>query len=276
MGYYWPSMIADVVDYARRCKACQIYANFIQQSSEFLHPTAASYPFEAWGIDIIGPINPPSVKGHRFILAITDYFSKWAEAIPLIEVKTSNVVSFIKHHVIYHFGIPRRIIHDNGPQFASQAFYRFCDKNRIQNLASTAYNPAANSLAEAFNKTIIKLLKKFVFSDKRDWNEKLGEYLWAYRTTVRTPTSFTPFSLVYGCEAVLLLEIQILSLRIAIANELTTENNDRFRLRELEGLDEKRLQAQQHIELYQAGISRTFNRKVKERVFKVGVLVLAV
>jgi len=105
-----------------------------------------------------------------FILAIIDYFSKWAEAIPLIEVKTSNVVNFIKYYVIHRFGVPRRIIHDNGPQFASQVFYRFCNKYQIQNMASTTYNPTANSLAEAFNKTIIKLLKKFILSSKRDWN----------------------------------------------------------------------------------------------------------
>jgi len=47
-------------------------------------------------------------------------------------------------------------------------------------VVSTAYNPAANGLAEAFNKTIIKLLKKFNFSSKRDWNEKLNECIWAY------------------------------------------------------------------------------------------------
>ena len=111
------------------------------------------------------------MKGHRFILAITDYFSKWVETIPLIEVKTFNVVNFIKHHVIYRFGVPRRIIHDNGPQFTSQVFYRFYNKYQIQNVASIAYNPTANSLAEAFNKTIIKLLMKFISSSKRDWNE---------------------------------------------------------------------------------------------------------
>jgi len=83
----------------------------------------------------------------------------WAEA-PLADIKTSNAVNFIKHHVIHRFGIPRWIIHDNGPQFASQSFYRFCDKYQIQNVASTSYNYAANGLAEAFNKTIIKLLKK--------------------------------------------------------------------------------------------------------------------
>ena len=82
-------------------------------------------------MDIVGPISPPSAKGHRFILAITDYFSKWAEAIPLREVKTSDVIKFIKHHVIYRYDVPRRIIHDNGTQFDSHTFTRFCDKFRI-------------------------------------------------------------------------------------------------------------------------------------------------
>ena len=57
----------------------------------------------------------------------------------------------------------------------------------MQNVVLTAYNPAANGLAEAFNKTIIILLKKFISSSKQDWNEKLSESLWAYRMTVRTP-----------------------------------------------------------------------------------------
>ena len=276
LGYYWPTMIADAAAYAKSCKACQIHADFRHQPPELLHPTAASWPFDAWGMDIVGPISPPSSKGHRFILAITDYFSKWSEAIPLVEVKTANVVNFIKHHVIYRFGVPRRIVHDNGPQFVSQAYSRFCNKYRIQDVASTAYNPAANGLAEAFNKTIIKLLKKFVSTSKQDWHEKLGECLWAYRTTVRNATGSTPFSLVYGCEAVLPLEIQMSSLRISLATKMTKEDNHRLRLQELEALDEKRLQAQQHIELYQARMSRAFNKKVKERVFQVGDLVLAV
>jgi len=85
------------------------------------------------------------------------------------------VVNFITHHVIHCFGVPWRIIHDNGPQFASQSFYRFCDKYQIYNVTSTTYNPTTNGLAKAFNKMIIKLLKKFVSSSKRDWNEKLSE-----------------------------------------------------------------------------------------------------
>jgi len=78
------------------------------------------------------------------------------------------VVNFIKYYIVHLFGVPRWIIHENGPQFASQSFYLFCDKYQIQNVASIAYNLAANGLAEAFNKTIIKLIKNFVSTSKRD------------------------------------------------------------------------------------------------------------
>jgi len=68
LGYYWPTMIADAIQYVRRYKACQIHADFIHQPSELLHPTVASWLFEAWGIDVVRPISPSSTKGHRFIL----------------------------------------------------------------------------------------------------------------------------------------------------------------------------------------------------------------
>jgi len=93
---------------------------------------------------------------------------------------------------------------------------------------------------------------------------------------VRNPTYNTPFSLVYECKVVIPLEIQIPSLRVALATQLTDEDNHRLHLQELEALDEKRLQAQQRIELYQARISKAFNKKVKERIFQKRDLVLAV
>jgi len=105
------------------------------------------------------------------------------------------------------------------------------------------YYPAANSLAEAFNKTIEKLLKKFVSKSQRDWDDKLGEYLWAYHTMMRTPTKAMSFSLVYGCEVVLPLEIQIPSLQVALTTRMTAEEKHRLRLQELEALDDKCLQA---------------------------------
>ena len=72
------------------------------------------------------------------------------------------------------------------------------------------------------------------------------------------------------------LEIQILSLHITLAIELTHKDKHQLCLHELEALDDKRLQAQQEIELYQARITKAFNKKVKKQIFKKGDHVLAV
>ncbi|XP_019240297.1 PREDICTED: uncharacterized protein LOC109220284 [Nicotiana attenuata] len=229
MGYYWATMVKDCMDYAKRCQACQFHANYIHQPPEPFHPTVASWPFDAWGLDVVGPL-PKSSMGHMYILAATDYFSKWAEAVPLKEVKKETVVDFIKSYIIFRYGIPRYIITDNGTPF----------DNKL----------------------------KVVAKNKRDWHERIGEALWAYRTTFRTATQATPYSLVYGVEAVLPLEQQIPSLRIAIQEGLTSEENAQLRLAELEEMDEKRLEAQQKLECYQARLARAFNKKIYECTFK--------
>src|SRR3954464_9412084 len=117
-------------------------------------------------------------------------------------------------------------------------FSRFCNKFRIQSVSPTAYYPPVNVLAEAFKKTIAKILKKFISQSQCDWDEKLGECLWAYRTTVGISTKATPFSLVYRCEAVLPLRIQIPSLRIALASSMTKEEKHKQRLAQLKKLDD--------------------------------------
>ncbi|KAM1727408.1 hypothetical protein ACFX12_018051 [Malus domestica] len=275
MGYYWPSMVKDCLEYAKRCQACQFHANFIHQPPEPLHPTAASWPFNAWGLDVVGPITPKSSAGEAYILAATYYFSKWAEAIPLREVKKETVVRFIKEHIIHRYGVPRYIITDNGKQFSNRLVDELCEKYKFKQHKSSMYHAPANGLAEAFNKTLCNLLKKVIGRTKRDWHERISKALWAYRTTHRTPTQAMPYSLVYGVEAVLPLESQIPSLRMAIQECLTEKENAKLRLQELEALDERRLEAQQHLECYQARLSKAFNKKVRPRSFQTGDLVLA-
>ena len=70
-----------------------------------------------------------------------------------------------------------------------------------------------NSVVEAANKNIKNIIQKMTVTYK-DWHEMLPFSLHSYRTTVRTSTGETPFSWVYGMEAVLPIEVQIPSLRI--------------------------------------------------------------
>ncbi|XP_070054484.1 uncharacterized protein [Nicotiana tomentosiformis] len=100
--------------------------------------------------------------------------------------------------------------------------------------------------------------------------------IWKKLCGHRTPTQATPYSLIYGVEAVLPLERQIPSLRLAIQEGITDEENARLRLEELEAFDEKRLEAQQSLECYQVRLSRIFNKRVRPRFFQVGDQVLEV
>ncbi|XP_070041213.1 uncharacterized protein [Nicotiana tomentosiformis] len=138
------------------------------------------------------------------------------------------------------------------------------------------YNATANGLDKAFNKTLCNLLKKVISKSKLYWNDHMEEALWAYRTTHRTPTQVILYSLVYGIEVVLPLVRQMPSLRLDIQEGITDEENARLRLIEFESLDEKRLEAQQTLEYYQARWSHTFNKRVRPRSFQVGDQVLAI
>jgi hypothetical protein len=105
VGYYWPWIMADCIKIAKSCHNCQIHDNFKHLQLVPLHPMVPSWPFDAWRIDVIGAIEPPSARGHHFILTAMDYFSKWAEAIPLREVESDNIINFLKRQIIYHFGV---------------------------------------------------------------------------------------------------------------------------------------------------------------------------
>lgn len=274
LGYYWPSMITDCMKVAKHCHQCQVHGVVLHQPPCVLHPMMSSWPFESWGTDVIGPIDPPSSQGHRFILAAIDYFSKWEEAIPLRHVTSQHVLKFFRDHIVYRFGIPRRIISDNGTTFKSTKINNFVRRHNIEWRYSTIYYPQANGLAEAFNKTLIRILKKSLDDNKRQWHEKMVEALWAYRTTYRTPTKSTPYSLVFGTEAILPIEVQFPSLRTLAHEGISSEHGAHLRLEELSALEEKRILAQQELELYKARMIQAHDKLVRPRTFRVGDLVL--
>ncbi|XP_058078141.1 uncharacterized protein LOC131226577 [Magnolia sinica] len=228
-----------------RCHECQIHGDVVHVPPEALHQTVTSWPFAAWGLDVIGLINPPSSKGNQYILAVTDYFCKWTEAIALRNVKEKDVVNFIRHVIIYRHGIPKKIVTDNSNPFKNRDMEKLCQKFGIHYLFSTPYYPPVNGLVEVFNKTIMRILKRTVTRNKRDWDERLQEaLLWVYRTTHRTATSTTPYSLVYGVKAVIPIEIRVTSLRVVVHQSITNDENVKIRLKELDLLDKKRLAAQ--------------------------------
>src|ERR1700733_12363691 len=89
--------------------------------------------------------------------------------------------------------------------------------------SSTPYYPQANSQVEAVNKVLVTMLQRTVGMHKSNWHLMLFSVLWAYRTSVKDATSFTPFQLVYGLEATLPIECEIPSLKLVV--ELLPKTN---------------------------------------------------
>ncbi|KAG7579724.1 Integrase catalytic core [Arabidopsis thaliana x Arabidopsis arenosa] len=272
MGYYWPTMITDCVKFAQKCKRCQLHAPMIHQPSELFSSISAPYPFMRWSMDIIGPLHR-STRGAQYLLVSTDYFSKWIEAEAYASIKDSAVNTFIWKNIICRYGVPYEIVTDNGPQFISHEFEAFCSEWGIKVSYSTPQYPQGNGQAEAANKTIFSNLKKRLSHLKGGWYDELQPVLWAYRTTPRRPTGETPFSLVYGMEAVVPAELNVPGLRRTEA-PLNEEENSAMLDDSLDTINERRDQALIRIQNYQQAAARYYNSKVKSRPFFVGDYVL--
>jgi transposase InsO family protein len=126
-------------------------------------------------MDMIDKINPPSSKGHQYILAITDYFTKWVEAIPMKSVTSKDVINFIKEHVIHRFGIPQTITTDGGWVFISEEFRKFTTGVGIKLIRSSPYYAQANGQAGVSNQSLIKLIKRKIDEHPRHCHEVLLE-----------------------------------------------------------------------------------------------------
>ena len=135
-----------------------------------MNPIIKPWPFRGWGIDMIGQINPPSSKGHKFILVATDYFTKWVEAVPLKKVDSGDEIQFVKEYIVYQFGVPQTITTDQGSIFVSDEFVKFADSMGIKLLNSSPYYAQANGQAEASNKNLIKLIKRKISDFPRQWH----------------------------------------------------------------------------------------------------------
>ncbi|CAL9011308.1 unnamed protein product [Prunus brigantina] len=246
IGYYWPTMKKDAHDFVKKCHTCQIHANLNMRTP---------WPFHTWGLDLIGTIHPPS-DGYIWILTATEYFTKWVEAIPLRKATGAAVSNFIRECIVCRFGIPYKMVTDNGTPFVNKQVSSTLSGYGIKHRRSTPYYPQGNGQAEATNKTILRILSKMIYD----------------------ATGFSPYSLVYGSEAISPVEITIPTARIAAVNDLEwdTKTCSDWRLLDLKAVDERRMEAERRMALYHKTVAQAYNRTVKPQAFKQGDLVLKV
>ena len=228
------------------------------------------WPFAQWGLDIVGPF-PKAAGNKRYLLVGTDYFTKRVEAEPLANIRDVNAKRFVCRNIVTRFGVSRTLVLDNGLQFDSKAFRRYCCELGIANRYSTPAYPQGNKQAKASNKVIVNGLKKRLDDAKGRWVEELSHVLWAYRTTPRRSTGETPFIMTYGAKTMIPLEANFPTLR---TNSFTPSSNDELLGESLDLIEERRERATIHLAYYHQKLKQGYDVNVKLRPLALGDLVL--
>ena len=147
--------------------------------------------------------------------------------------------------------------------------------NLIANLSEDIYStlayPQGNGQAEAVNKVIVNGLKKRLDDVKGKWVEELSHILWTYRIMLRRSTEETPFSITYGAEAVIPLEIGFPTLRTSSFN---SSSNDELLEKSLDFIEERRESAMVQLAYYQHKLKQGYDANIKLRPLVSGDLVL--
>lgn len=199
MNYYWPKMKKDVATYVNRCKVCQ-KVKYDQQGPVGLmgERRGVGAPWQMIAADLIGPF-PRSLKGNKYLLVVTDTFTKLTLLKPLRAATAKLVSSYLEDDIFMTYGVPKYIICDNGSEFIGSPMKRLQDEYRVKLLFNASRHPQANP-AERVNKNVVTMLRAYIGENQRQWDELVPKISFALRTAVHESTGYSPAFLNFGRE----------------------------------------------------------------------------
>lgn len=159
--------------------------------------STACRPFEKIFMDIVGPINPISSEGFRYIFTANCDLSKYSIGVPLFDCSALETARALVHGLILRFGIPKIVVSDNGSNFIAETMKEVMKLLKIKKILTTPYHPQSNQV-ERYHRSLSSYLKAFVDNEKSDWAKYLDFALFSYNNTCNSTTGFAPNELVFG------------------------------------------------------------------------------
>ena len=203
--FYWPRIKSDVSLWCKKCTVCAR----IKAGPRFKAPmqyVPTGNKFDRVYMDILGEL-PETDRGNKYILVVTDGFTKWTQALPLPDQKAQTVADALMTHVISLFGVPKQIHTDQGRNFESGLFQELCTLLGIEKSRTTPYRPQSDGQTERFNRTLQQMLKSYVNEAQNDWDDHLPYVVMAYRATRHDSTNLTPNLMFLGTENLLPVDL---------------------------------------------------------------------
>ena len=170
---YWHQVHEDVKLWVAQCDICQSTKPSTKKSKAPLGRMTAGAPLDRLCTDILGPL-PTTPRGNKFVLVVTDSFTKWTEVFAVPDETAETCARVILNEVICRFGCPLAIHSDQGRSYESNIFKEFCQLLEIHITHTSPKNPKCNGQTERFNRTLLPMIRAFIQGQQKQWDLYLG------------------------------------------------------------------------------------------------------
>lgn len=206
--FFWHGMRNDIEQWCKKCDVCASRKRPAKQPKSAMSQYNVGAPLERVAMDIVGPL-PRSNSGNKYILMISDYFTKWMMAIPVRNQEAETIAKKFVERFVSVFGIPRQIHTDQGTNFESNLFKEMCRILGSEKTRTTPMRPQSDGLVERANRTIQNMLASFVNTQQKDWDQYLTILTMAYNTAKQESTGYPPCVLMFGRDLTMPIDLMM-------------------------------------------------------------------
>ena len=200
LKWFWPGMTNQVRRSIKTCEVCQLAKHSNPQRRSTNRHLTAGRPWQWVAVDLVGPL-PETPRQNKWILVLTDHFTRWQDAIPIPDGTTPVVAQALDSRIFSYFGIPEQLHTDQGSQFDSALMHELCQIWGINKTRTTPYHPQGNGMVERQNRTLGDSLRALLLgADQEGWDLLLPHLMRTFRATPHSRTSDTPNYLMMGRE----------------------------------------------------------------------------
>ena len=199
ISFYWYGLTRDVIAYVETCSVCAVNKKSTRIPRAGLGDYQAGVPLERVHLDLLGPfVESPS--HNKFILMISDQFTKWVSCLPLPDQSAESMAREFYDHFVTIFGCPIQVHTDQGRNFDSNFFKALCELLEIAKTRTTPYRPSSNGQVETYNRVVLRFLRCYLGGKQKDWDKYISSVGMSLRASVSKSTGFTPNFFMFGRE----------------------------------------------------------------------------
>ena len=185
----------SISNFVNSCRMCNAKKDVPSKKGK-MGRVSADRPFQVVSMDYLK--SEHDTAGYHNILVVTDIFTKYAFAFPTRNETAITTAKVLVDKVFSVFGIPERLLSDNGKSFESEVIEQLCVLFGVKKVFTCPYSPKSDAICERYNRTLCNMLGTLEAEKRGKWSKYIQHMCNLYNSSVHSATGFSPFELMFG------------------------------------------------------------------------------